>query len=299
MVFVAHIAATPGGGSLDSLTFGGTSCTALTSSYEDASSSPTKRLYTRVWYLKEANIPAGSQTVDLTHSGIGLPVELITIFTLFNFDQNSTPYFENPPTVNTTIATAAKQVTATYGANSGKFAVSICMNRSGDYNFFTGNGTISNTTGAQVGLYSANAANYVATKTVKIDSLADNSQTDVYTVDYDDSATTSNGHPVIKTFALVFDEVGATPVLTIDQASIEPGGTISGSYSGFQIGTPPTTPISISDGTNTITTAVTITPTNPDDGTGTFTGTLPTLPTAGNSGSFVLFGNVTATLDDA
>lgn len=85
--------------------------------------------------------------------------------------------------------------------------------------------------------------------------------------------------------------------VTIDQSELIPGQTISGSYSGFVPGTPPTSPISISDGTNSITVA--ITPTDGGSGSGTFTGTMPTLPTAGNTANFLKFGNVTVTLDDA
>lgn len=98
-------------------------------------------------------------------------------------------------------------------------------------------------------------------------------------------------------------QFGASAEVTVDQANIEPGGVLSGTYSNFTAGTPPTSPISISDGTNTITVPVVIS--DNGDGTGTYTtvgagtGAVPVLPSVGTSISFVLFGNVTVTLDDA
>ena len=88
-----------------------------------------------------------------------------------------------------------------------------------------------------------------------------------------------------------FAEEVPVPEITVDQAELVPGGTISGSYSNYD--TVPTT-LTVSDGANTVTIA---SPTINDngDGTGTFSGTMPSLPSSGTA-NLVLFGNVTVEL---
>lgn len=93
-------------------------------------------------------------------------------------------------------------------------------------------------------------------------------------------------------------QFGSDPAVVIDQATLSPGGTISGTYSNFTPGVAPTSPLTLTDSnSNTLSVAVTVN--DNASGGGTFSGTLPALPSAGNSGNFLLFGNVTATLDDA
>jgi len=88
-----------------------------------------------------------------------------------------------------------------------------------------------------------------------------------------------------------FAEEVPVPEITVDQAELVPGGTISGSYSNYD--TVPTT-LTVSDGANTVTIA---SPTINDngDGTGTFSGTMPSLPSSGTA-NLVLFGDVTVEL---
>lgn len=289
--------------------FGAQAATALTGSITSIWSN--KGVTHRVFYIKESDIPAGANAIAWDLDGVtndlaaGWNRDVCLVTTLIGVDQAATPYFENPVSEDNVPALNAKNINASFGANQGKYALSSCIVRSGDLAFEDNGGTIVANKGSSLAtdLRGTVAKNYIHASISEISSLATNSEVLTWTVDYTDSATSSDyystGHPVLVAHALVFDAVGASPAITIDQASIEPGGTVSGSYSGFQIGTPPTTPLSISDGTNTVSAAVTITPTNPDDGTGTFTGTVPGLPGAGTSGSFVLFGNITATLDDA
>lgn len=87
--------------------------------------------------------------------------------------------------------------------------------------------------------------------------------------------------------------IGNVPTITIDQASLTPGATISGTYTNF--GVTPTSPLVLTDSnSNSINVAVTITGTNPS---GTFTGTMPSLPSTGNTANFLLFGTVSVALD--
>ena len=295
VVIVVHIRSAVDNVDITGVTLGAQAATALAA--EESFAWSNKVLTTRIFYIKEADIPSGAQT--LTVSGANVD-EYATVFTLFNVDQAATPYLESPADSDVTLQTAAKTVTANFGANSGNFGVGVCINRSGDYNFTTGNGTITHNNGDSVSFFDGPfSQNDYHVRVMKHDSIPSDSYTTVFTVDYDDSGTDANGHPTLMCYAMAFQEVGAAISVTLDQSTLVPGGTISGSYSGFQSGTPPTSPIAISDGTNTITAAVTVTVSDNGDGAGTFTGTLPSLPAAGNSGSFILFGNVTATLDDA
>lgn len=286
---------TAGGKTITGCSLGAQAATALSNSFELVWSN--KYAYSRLFYIKEADIPSGAQTVSITKSA-SMQLEAVVVTTLFEVDQVGTPYHETPPDSDLTLQTAAKTTTASYGANQNKFGYSICVNRSGDYNFTTGNGTITHNNGDSLALYTGPyTSNNLHIRVIKTDSIPTNSHTTVFTVNYDDSGTDANGHPVIFNWAMAFADAVLAPAVTIDQSSLAPGSAISGSYLGFTPGTPPTSPLSISDGTNTITVAVTIN--DNGNGTGTFSGTLPSLPAAGNSGSFVLFGNVTATLDDA
>lgn len=83
------------------------------------------------------------------------------------------------------------------------------------------------------------------------------------------------------------------PTITVDQANLAPGGTISGAYTNFA--STPTSPAVLTDSnSNTINVTVTVTGTS---STGTFTGTMPSLPTTGNTSNFLLFGTVSVALD--
>ncbi|WP_328186924.1 hypothetical protein [Marinobacter sp. OP 3.4] len=87
----------------------------------------------------------------------------------------------------------------------------------------------------------------------------------------------------------------AGPSVTLDNATLTPGSTISGSYANFA--GVPTSPLVLTDsGSNTLNVTVTIT--DNGDGTGTFTGTMPTLPAQGASAAGLLFGSVNAELTD-
>ncbi|MCZ4284555.1 hypothetical protein O4H29_06870 [Marinobacter salarius] len=86
-------------------------------------------------------------------------------------------------------------------------------------------------------------------------------------------------------------EIQRGPSLTVTQSELTPGGTISGSYEGYE--TVPTT-LTVSDGTNTVTIS-SPTITDNGDGTGTFSGTMPSLPSSGTA-SLILFGDVTVEL---
>lgn len=80
--------------------------------------------------------------------------------------------------------------------------------------------------------------------------------------------------------------------ISITQTSLTPGGTISGSYSNFDV--VPTSPLLITDkNANSITVAVNIT--DNGDGTGTFSGTMPADPTSGSLDN-LLYGDVTVEL---
>ena len=79
------------------------------------------------------------------------------------------------------------------------------------------------------------------------------------------------------------------PSLTVTQSELNPGGTISGTYSDY--GTVPTT-LTLSDGTNTLTIpAPTI-----DDGAKTFSGTVPALPSSGTAAYIQFLENATVEL---
>lgn len=80
--------------------------------------------------------------------------------------------------------------------------------------------------------------------------------------------------------------ITTVPAVTLDQATLTPGGTISGTCTNYSAA--PTSPISVSDGTNTDNVAVTISGTGPY----TFTGTMPASPT-------VVEGSVTVTVGEA
>lgn len=281
---------------------GAQSATALTPSLNSLSSN--KICSTRVFYIKEADIPAGSNAVTFDVDGVsenltGNSRDIVFITTLTGVDQNSSYFYETPVIVNNTQSLNAKNLVVSFGNNQNKFGLTFCVVRSGDYAFEDNSGTIVANKGTSLAteLEGGTALNWMHGAMSKIDSLATNGEQLTWTVDYPDSGTSFEGHRVVVAYAMVFDEAGVATTITLDQAQLEPGGTISGSYQGFQAGTPPTSPISISDGVNSVTAAVTIN--DNGDGTGTFSGTLPSLPAAGNSGSFVLFGNVTATLDDA
>lgn len=77
-----------------------------------------------------------------------------------------------------------------------------------------------------------------------------------------------------------------TPTLTLNQTTLTPGGEISGTCTNYSAA--PTSPISVSDGTNTDSVAVTVSGTGPY----TFTGTMPASPT-------VAEGSVTVTVGEA
>lgn len=85
----------------------------------------------------------------------------------------------------------------------------------------------------------------------------------------------------------------SNPTITIDQASLTPGATISGTYSNFA--STPTSPAVLTDSnSNTLNVTVTVTGTS---SAGTFSGTMPSLPTTGNTSNFLLFGTVNVALD--
>lgn len=287
--------------------------TALIDQQEDDTSGNS--LSSGVYYIKEADIPAGANTIDIDwidDQGAGLGTittnkspSASVAFTLFDFDQASTPAFESPVSVLTQNVTGTSVLSNSYGANTGKFAIGVCLSAGSINEDYTITSTLGDlvSQGITGDVTGSNQASSVNWRVNKIDSLASGSESTQFTVDYPSSGSSSAGARVNQAYALIFDEVASNPVVTVDQANIEPGGVISGTYSNFSTGTPPTSPISISDGTNSITVPVVIS--DNGDGTGTYTtvgagtGALPSLPSAGSSISFVLFGNVTVTLDDA
>lgn len=259
-----------------------------------------------VFYIKEADIPSGAQTLNIDFRDVegdnSLDTNIVAssaiVFTLYDFDQTATPIDINPTLYNVD-ALGQKQYSVNYGANSGKFAVGVGLSAGSIAEQYTmtnnlGDLVIDGYNSGDNGAHPTISTNY---EVVKIDALASNSESTQFTVDYASSGTSTAGARMNIGYALVFDEIAVSPTVTINESNLEPGGTISGSYSNFTAGTPPTSPLTVSDGTNSITVAVTVT--DNGDGTGTFTGTMPSLPAAGNSASFVLFGNVTVTLDDA
>lgn len=83
------------------------------------------------------------------------------------------------------------------------------------------------------------------------------------------------------------------PTVTLDQTQLQPGATISGSYSTFAA--VPTSPLLITDEDgNQIPVPVTVT--DGGGGAGTFTGTMPSLPTSGSVAG-LRFGVVSVRLD--
>lgn len=298
---------------VNELRMGSQVATALIANQEDATSGNV--LISGVYYIKEADIPAGANAIDIDwidNQGAGLGTittnkgpSASVAFTLFDFDQASTPYFENPVSVLNQNVTGTSVLSNNYGANTGKFAIGACLSAGSINELYTITSTLGDlvsqaSTSAVVGGSNASAVHW---RVNKIDSLASDSESTQFTVDYPSSGSSSAGARMNQAYALVFDGVASNPAVTVDQANIEPGGVLSGTYSNFTAGTPPTSPISISDGTNSITVPVVIS--DNGDGTGTYTtvgagtGALPVLPSVGTSISFVLFGNVTVTLDDA
>lgn len=89
-------------------------------------------------------------------------------------------------------------------------------------------------------------------------------------------------------------EVPEAASTTLDQTTLTPGGTISGTCSNYNAA--PTSPISVSDGTNTDSVTVTISGTGPY----TFTGTMPATPTVADGSVTVTVGeaSTTATYSD-
>lgn len=108
------------------------------------------------------------------------------------------------------------------------------------------------------------------------------------------SATESPGDLVSATYkamiamTLAFRATGTPPSVTLDQSTLTPGSTISGTCTDYSAA--PTSPITVSDGTNTDNVTVSIT----DEGGGeyTFVGTMPASPT-------VAEGSVTVTVGEA
>lgn len=283
---------------------GGTPMTLLGSANSDTQAD----LGSGVFYLKESNIPAGSQIVDIDWlDTVGAGSGSITTnesrtafiaFTAYDFDQNETPSITTSVVERSSGELGSQQLTITYPTNSGDFGIGICLasiekaethSIAADVGDLVGEG---NATGLN-GLFSTQS---VFNKVVKIDSLSGSDQT-IFTADYSNSGTVSGSLRSVRAYGLSIKEQGGTPLVSLTQSEITPGSAISGTYSNFTPGTPPTSPIIISDGTNNINVSVTINDNN--DGTGTFSGTMPNLPSVGFTSSLLLFGNVTVTLDDA
>ncbi len=110
---------------------------------------------------------------------------------------------------------------------------------------------------------------------------------DVLANPYPNRTGFSSGQEVVPIWA----EIQRGPSLTVTQSELTPGGTISGSYEGYE--TVPTT-LTVSDGANTVTIS-SPTITDNGDGAGTFSGTMPSLPSSGTA-SLILFGDVTVEL---
>lgn len=276
-----------------SVTFGGVSATNLIPSTIHLFN--FKSITYSLWYIKEASIPAGEQILanDVTDS-----VQYAYIFSAFGVDQAINP------TQNVVEHDAGGGATVSvhpFGANSGKTALGFIIaqgeSTSGDFTFTpdSGSALFAYDKNYSHGLAFINETSGIHTQAQIFDPLPNNSTSLTWNVTYANLGATANR--VNLTLGLFLVEAANT-VLTINQAAIEPGGTISGTYSGFTPGTAPTSPLVLSDGTNSINVAVTIDDTA-GDGTGTFTGTVPSLPSAGNSSNYILFGNITATLDDA
>lgn len=116
--------------------------------------------------------------------------------------------------------------------------------------------------------------------------------TSPFASEWDDA---SNDDSQWSVYALT--EAGApTPSVSIT-GPLQPGASISGTYSNFAAA--PTALTLTDSGDNSISSATEITDLNISDngdGTGSFTFTMPGLPAAGNSQSSLLFGDVTAEL---
>jgi len=252
-----------------------------------------------LWYIKEADIPAGANNITMTPLANGRPV---ICFAAFGADQGINPDYNLLTHANN--GGGESTLTHNFGANSGKTAIAWVItnpsdNSGGDFNFSHTGGTslyaLVNPHAHGLGWLSEQ----VTTKqsAYHFNPLLNDSTSVTTTITYPNDDTDTTGNKAAVSIAILLSEVSNT-ALTIDQAVIVPGGTISGSYSGFTPGTAPTSPLVLTDGTNSLDVTITIDD-SAGDGTGTFTGTVPNLPSAGSSGNFLLFGNVTATLDDA
>lgn len=285
---------------VDGVTYGGQAATVLQPNTFHLAG--FRSLTYSVWYIKEADIPAGENALAYTDSdNLANATQYAYCFSAFGVDQATNPTINVIEHSNT--SGGAATVVHTFGANSGKTALGfiICQgeNSSGDFTLTPDSGTnqFPYDKNYQHGLGWIGESAGIHTRGQSFIPLANNSTSLSWDTTYANLGVTQANNAII-TVGLFLEEATNTTI-TIDQSIVVPGGTISGTYSGFTPGTPPTTPIVLSDGTNSLNVAVTITPANPDDGTGTFTGTVPSLPPAGNSGNFLLFGNITATLDDA
>lgn len=246
---------------------------------------------TNAYYIPEAEILAGANTIhyyrdrnaSVDHSG-GI------IVLTYSGVLQSTPVC---PATNEymSYSYSPRTLSVNHGANSGKYALSLFAARG---NLGGETYTVSQDLGSEI---IKDAANTEILSAHNITSLASDSETSTATVTWTNGLTYQDRSRTGHMFSVILEPFSTPTTLTIDQTEIEPGGNITGSYTGFTPGTPPTTPLVLSDGTNNIN--VTVTVSDNGDGTGTFSGTVPSLPSAGNSGSFILFGNVTATLDDA
>lgn len=279
---------------ITSVTYGGVSATNLIPSTFILSN--YKSITYSAWYIKEADIPSGSQEILANSTN---DVNYAYIFAAFGVDQASTPTYN----VNHNLLSGGPSTAVhSMGANAGKTAVAFVFAQgesgSGDFIFTpdSGSALFPHDDSNHAALAFINESFAVHSQANLFDPLPNNSTSISWGITCQDPGLTTVNR-VNFTMGLFLDEVSNTS-LTINQSTIEPGGTISGTYSGFTPGTAPTSPLVLSDGTNSINVAVTIDDTA-GDGTGTFTGTVPSLPSAGNSGNFILFGNVTATLDDA
>ena len=276
-----------------SVTFGGVSATQLVPSTKHLFN--FKSLTYGVWYIKEANIPSGSQV--LANNDFD-SLDYAYLFTAFGVDQGINPTYN---VVEHDAGGGATVSAHPFGANNGKTALGFIIAQgesgSGDFTFTPDSGTalFPYDKSYQHGLGYLNETAGVHTQAQIFDPLPNDSTTLTWNVTYANLGV--NANQVNLTLGLFLEEASNTTI-TINQATIEPGGTISGTYSGFTPGTAPTSPLSLSDGTNNLSVTVTIDDTA-GDGTGTFTGTVPSLPAAGNSSNYILFGNITATLDDA
>lgn len=191
------------------------------------------------------------------------------------------------------------------GQSSQPFNISVAGdNLSGEWVIYAavvgeggGSATESITNNASLSSYSGEVINGGLVYAGGYKATASDDESVQFTVD----GMTLGGGNLDRTTAIAVrvTEFNLTPEVTLDDDTLSPGDTISGSYQYFS--SIPTSPVTITgpDG-NTMDVTVTVNDSGLDGNSlhyGTFSGTMPSLPAVDNSANQVLFGACTVTLD--